>query len=86
METVSSNTVPSPSNHIDRASAAATPLSDKTRELRDKFLASLVEKQIAYAKRHNTPFDGRKRNEKVAKMRRARKANKKRMLYIRYGV
>ncbi len=34
---------------------------------------------------HNTPFDGRKRNRKVAKMKASRKANKKRKLYVRYG-
>ncbi len=36
--------------------------------------------------KHNTPFDGRKRKLKAEKMRRARKANKKRKLYVRYGI
>ncbi len=34
--------------------------------------------------RHNTPFDGRKRKVRAAKLRRAKKANKKRKLYLRY--
>lgn len=36
--------------------------------------------------RHNTPFDGRKKATKRAKAKASRKANKKRELYIRYGV
>jgi hypothetical protein len=83
---------PNPSPNVP--AATDTTIADATQAAQSK--PKLTEEQakavqqwafgIRHAMtKHNTPFDGRKRNKKVAKAKNKRKANKKRKLYIRDG-
>lgn len=75
-------------NVISDAVAAADKAvvaTNSVTEQKTKAFASWMEQQLAKTKRHFTPFDGRVRNRKKARAKLARKANKKRELYVRYG-
>ncbi len=81
MENQSQVPVPHDTAISTASNSARNYTTQQKAEAMEAFINSLKKK----ARRYDTPFDGRKRKEKVAKQRRARKANKKRKLYVRYG-
>jgi hypothetical protein len=60
-------------------------LEQVTNARKAEALRNFASAMLKRMRRHNTPFDGKKKATKRAKAKSSRKANKKRKLYLRYG-